>query len=81
MAFDWKEFHSLAQFLESLQGSNFSAEAALRSSVSRSYYAAFCQARNSARDEQGFIPLKKPRTMYSLSDIISNSGCLHLPGP
>lgn len=56
MPFDWKEYLLLAQFLERSGNQNFSQEAALRSAVSRAYYAAFCHCRNFARDKQGFHP-------------------------
>lgn len=55
LAFDWSKYLDLAR---SLQGQHdvLLREAALRSAVSRAYYAAFCHARNYARDRQGFIP-------------------------
>jgi hypothetical protein len=54
MAFEWKEYLALAQHLHGQSTSEFSQEAALRCAVSRAYYAAFCHARNYARDHQGF---------------------------
>lgn len=55
MPFDWVEYLDLAQFLS--QGKRgFSQEAAFRCAVSRAYYAAFCHARNYARDRRNFAP-------------------------
>lgn len=42
MAFDWKNYISFAEELNN----NRSDEAALRSSISRAYYGAFCKVRN-----------------------------------
>jgi len=56
MAFDWSEYLALARHLQGQESSRFSQEAALRCSISRAYYAAFCHARNYARDRQGFVP-------------------------
>jgi len=55
MAFDWREYFKLSQFLQG-QGVSFTQEAAFRCAVSRAYYAAFCHARNYARDRLGFSP-------------------------
>jgi hypothetical protein len=55
MPFDWKEYLLLAQYLQSQGNGTFSREAAHRCAVSRAYYAAFCHARNYARDYQGFV--------------------------
>jgi len=60
MAFAWKEYLDLARFLAVGRGS-FSQEAALRSAVSRAYYAAFCHARNYARDRHGFSLAHSPQ--------------------
>jgi len=59
MAFDWKEYLSLAYFLDRRSGTNFSSEASSRAAISRAYYAAFCHARNYARDYDGFVPIMK----------------------
>jgi len=59
MPFVWREYLFLAQHLQTHTSTVFSQEAALRCAVSRSYYAAFCHARNYARDHQGFIPIYK----------------------
>jgi hypothetical protein len=55
MAFDWREYLTLSRFLQG-QADGLSPEAAFRCAVSRAYYAAFCHARNYARDRQGFTP-------------------------
>lgn len=51
MPFDWKQYLSFADEL-----SKRSEEAALRSAVSRAYYAAFCTARNHLRRKGEQIP-------------------------
>ena len=55
MSFDWREYLNLALFLQR-QRNSFTQEAAYRCAVSRAYYAAFCYARNYARDRQGYSP-------------------------
>jgi len=59
MSFDWKEYLYLALFLQGYGGSSFNQEAGFRCSVSRAYYAAFCHARNYARNNRSFIPTYK----------------------
>lgn len=49
MAFEWKGYLDLARDLQQLVGSPL-GEAGLRSAVSRAYFAAYCHARNYARD-------------------------------
>jgi hypothetical protein len=56
MPFDWKEYLDLAVFLQKQAGGAASAEALLRSAISRAYYGAFCHCRNYARDWLGFHP-------------------------
>jgi len=56
MPFDWKQYLLLAEFLQANADNSPSKEAAYRCAVSRAYYAAFCHARNFARDHYGFIP-------------------------
>jgi len=53
MKFDWSEFLDLAQALAKQTVAPSWQEAALRSAVSRAYYAAFCKARNHLRDREG----------------------------
>lgn len=55
MAFDWKEYFNLALFLQG-KTKKYTQEASFRCAVSRAYYAAFCYARNYARDQHGFDP-------------------------
>jgi hypothetical protein len=56
MAFEWKYFLDVANHLHQLEKDGLDKEACCRSAVSRAYYAAFCYARNHARDNRGFIP-------------------------
>ena len=56
MAFDWREYLNLAKCLAGQEGIVPNQEASFRSAVSRAYYAAFCHARNRARDLDGFSP-------------------------
>jgi hypothetical protein len=56
MSFDWKEFFNLALVLQGLYPQNFAQEAALRSSVSRSYYGAYKYALNYATSNLGYMP-------------------------
>lgn len=56
MAFHWDEYLRLARFLETAGSRQYTQEAARRSATSRAYYAAFCHARNFARDQHGFQP-------------------------
>lgn len=52
MSFNWDEFLTLAEALVRDPNSPGPEEASLRSAVSRAYYAAFCSARNLARDRR-----------------------------
>lgn len=67
MAFDWREYLQLSRFLEDGKTS-YIREAALRCGVSRAYYAAFCHARNYARDNEGFVPKYDRRDHQLLRD-------------
>lgn len=53
MTFDWNEYLTLAQFLQQLSTTDVNQEASHRSAFSRAYFAAFCHARNYARDRHG----------------------------
>jgi len=53
MSFDWSEYFNLAQELIGKTATPAGQEARQRSALSRAYYAAFCQARNHLRDEEG----------------------------
>jgi hypothetical protein len=61
MAFDWKEYLNLAKFLSGNEKVRVDREAALRSSVSRAYYAAFHHACDYAQDSHGFAPTRTGR--------------------
>ena len=56
MPFEWKEYWELARSLHQQGQEANASEAPARCAVSRAYYAAFCHARNYARDQQGFRP-------------------------
>lgn len=52
MSFNWKKYYKLAEHIkDGITGVD--KEACQRSAVSRAYYAAFCKARNYARDREG----------------------------
>jgi len=55
MSFRWADYLSLARSILS-QASALGEEASQRSAVSRAYYAAFCHARNYARDQHAYSP-------------------------
>jgi hypothetical protein len=55
MSFDWSQYLRLAEELAGQGTAPSSPEAKLRSSVSRSYYAAYCTARNHLRDVDGLV--------------------------
>lgn len=61
MRFDWQEYLKLAQELAG-QSVKSNEEARLRSSISRAYYAAFCNARNYLHYIEGH---KIPSTSYA----------------
>lgn len=56
MPFDWTEYLRLARSLNGDDEAVCGEEGRHRSAVSRAYYAAFCVARNYARDSLGFYP-------------------------
>ena len=53
MTFDWQEYLVLSRNLYDNHESFANREACLRASISRSYYAVFCKARNCAIDYDG----------------------------
>lgn len=59
MAFNWEEFLDLAIALQTGR-SDYPHDAALRSAVSRAYFAAYCIARDYARDKEGLSLANKP---------------------
>ena len=83
MSFNWLEYLDQARFLETLhrEGLNnpgFSEEAALRSAVSRAYYAVFCHSRNYARDNQNFIPTEKSEDHRKLRRHFQKKGLINI---
>ena len=60
MSFEWRDFLSVAHSLNLEMGPSAVPEACARSAVSRAYYAAFCHARNYARDVYGYTPTNDP---------------------
>lgn len=54
MTFDWSQYLNLAQKLTGTPD-NLGDEAALRSAISRAYYAAFIKGRNFLRDKESVI--------------------------
>lgn len=55
MTFDWKEYLGISEFLTKGCGI-YSTEAAYRCATSKAYFAAYCLARNFARDFLHFNP-------------------------
>ncbi len=60
MPFEWRAFLDLAGDLHKQASQAPNQEAFLRTALSRAYYAAFCYARNYARDWLGFRPRNDP---------------------
>ena len=50
MTFDWYQYLVLAEYLQDNRDTFPDREACLRAAISKAYYAAFCSARNYARD-------------------------------
>ncbi len=53
MSFAWTEYLTLAETLFRERAAFADTEACCRAAISRAYYAAFCAARNHARDHEG----------------------------
>ncbi len=53
MSFAWIEYLTVAEALVQQRGTFADAEACCRAAISRAYYAAYCAARNHARDGEG----------------------------
>ena len=53
MSFNWAEYLNLAEALIRERATFASEEACFRAAISRTYYSAFCAARNRARDIEG----------------------------
>lgn len=59
MSFNWSEYLSLANELAPRPIDRTTAEAKLRSAISRAYYANHCKARNFLRDCEGHKPRRE----------------------
>jgi len=59
MAFDWREYLTLARDLQAGRASSVSQEAIDRCTISRAYYAAFGRARNFAELRLGFPEMEE----------------------
>lgn len=67
MVFDWREYLQISRFFQN-GSTRYIPEAAYRCGVSRAYYAAFCYARNFARDNEDFEPKYDHRDHQLLRD-------------
>jgi hypothetical protein len=56
MAFDWREYLEVARFLRGQGNTGFSVKAALRTVISRAYYAAYGHPLRYSREHLGFVP-------------------------
>lgn len=77
--FDWREYFRLSNVMISTDiawGGGITREAVCRCAVSRAYYAAFCLARNYARDRKGFTPQANPDDHRNLRDYFRDEICL-----
>jgi hypothetical protein len=55
MSFAWREYLTVAEVLVHQRGTLADEEACCRAGISRAYYAAYCAARNHARDAEGLV--------------------------
>ena len=78
MAFDWQHYLEFARFLQTQTGAPYQ-EAALRTAVSRSYYAAFGHAHEYACDYLGFTPRRKPEEKSQDHGRLRAQGCRAAP--
>ncbi len=69
MSFNWADYLSLAEALFKTPNTPGPDEASFRSAISRAYYAAFCNARNFARDREG---LNLPQTAKDYQLVIAH---------
>ena len=72
MSFNWSEYLGLAQQLAGKALISATQESRLRSAISRAYYAAFTQARNYLRDQDG-IAIPTQNTHEYVINQFSNS--------
>ena len=61
MSFPWREYLTLAEALIRAHNTFAPPEARYRVAISRAYYAAYCAARNHARDYEGYMPVPAGR--------------------
>lgn len=74
MGFDWTEYLNWGRVLQGEPGVSFQGEPALRSAVSRAYYAAFCCTRNQAIRCLGFIISSRQSVHFQLRRFLTQSG-------
>jgi hypothetical protein len=61
MSFPWNDYLTVAEALIRARNTFAPAEARYRVAISRAYYAAYCAARNHARDTEGYVPVPTGR--------------------
>ena len=61
MSFPWGDYLKVAEALIRARSTFASPEARYRTAISRAYYAAYCAARNHARDGEGYTPVPTGR--------------------
>ena len=77
MTFYWSHYIDVATFLlEHINEVN--EEAALRSAISRAYYAAFCHAKYYAKDNFGFEPEDSAEDHGALRDYFRSQGMVEI---
>lgn len=57
MSFPWGDYLKAAEALIQARNTFAPPEARYRAAISRTYYAAYCTARNHARDREGYTPV------------------------
>jgi uncharacterized protein (UPF0332 family) len=73
MSFNWSNFLTLATTLVNVSNESEVAEAALRSAMSRAYYAAFCAARNFLYERGELSPTRTGQDHGRVKDHFKNS--------
>ncbi len=61
MSFPWVDYLKVAEALIRARNTFAPPEACYRAAISRAYYAAYCAARNHARDHEGYTPVPSGR--------------------
>jgi hypothetical protein len=74
MAFSWKDYLLLTQVIFRSRATLNYEEAIYRCTISRSYYAAFCGARNFARDHQNYVPSYSGQDHLKIRDHFRQKG-------